>query len=127
MMRRRSVWVSLGLIALTIALGLTLRMAPLGLPRFVVKYGGSTMWALMIYWLFTTMLPGMRLPAAVVSAGVVATAVECFKLYRSPAVDAFRETLAGTLILGRYFSVADLIAYWLAIAAGMLIDRRIRN
>jgi hypothetical protein len=125
--KRRSLSLSLVLIAATIALGLALRMAPLGLPAFVVKYGGSTMWALMIYWLITTMLPTMRLPAAVVSAGLVASAVECFKLYRSPGVDAFRETLAGTLILGRYFSMADLVAYWLAIAAGALIDHRIRN
>lgn len=126
-MKLRPLSLSLALIAVTIALGLALRMAPLGLPRFVVKYGGSTMWALMIYWLVTTALPRMRLPAAAFSAGIIATAVEFFKLYRSPGMDAFRETLAGTLILGRYFSAADLIAYWVAIAAGMLIDHWMRE
>jgi len=121
----RPVWLSLLLIAATIGAGLALRMAPLGLPRFVVKYGGSTMWALMIYWLVTTLLPSLRIFYAAPLAGGIATAVEFFKLYRSPAIDAFRITLAGTLLLGRYFSFKDIAAYWIAIAIGCAIDFRL--
>jgi hypothetical protein len=123
-MIRRPLWLSLALILITIAAGLVLRMAPLGLPRFVVKYGGSTMWALMIYWLVTTLLQSVRISSAAVLAGILATAVEFFKLYRSPAVDAFRMTLAGTLLLGRYFSTKDILAYWIAIAGGCAIDAK---
>jgi len=126
-MKARPIWLSIVLIALTIAAGLTLRMAPLGLPQFVVKYGGSTMWALMIYWLVTTLLPAVRIPTAALAAGMLAMAVEFFKLYRSPGVDAFRATLAGTLLLGRYFSFKDIVAYWIAIAAGALADARLRR
>ena len=126
-MKRRPIWLSLVLIVVTVAIGLTLRMAPLGLPRFVMKYGGSTMWALMIYWLVTTLLPSVRISAGAVLAGVIATAVEFFKLYRSPAVDAFRTTLAGTLLLGRHFSMKDILAYWIAIAAGFVFDAKLRG
>jgi hypothetical protein len=125
--KRRPIWLSLVLIVVTVAIGLTLRMAPLGLPRFVMKYGGSTMWALMIYWLVTTLLPSVRISAGAVLAGVIATAVEFFKLYRSPAVDAFRTTLAGTLLLGRHFSMKDILAYWIAIAAGFVFDAKLRG
>ena len=126
-MKPRPIRLSLILVLLTIAVGLALRMAPLGLPRFVVKYGGSTMWALLIYWLVTTLLPPFRIFYATLLAGAVATAVEFFKLYRSPAVDAFRGTLAGILLLGRYFSRKDILAYWVAITIGALADSWVRS
>lgn len=44
---------SLALMLATIAAGLAVRLAPLGLPLFVVKYGGSMLWALMVYWSLT--------------------------------------------------------------------------
>ena len=125
-MKYRPLWLSLALIVITIAAGLALRMAPLGLPRSVVKYGGSIMWALMIYWIVTTLLGSVRISSAALLAGMIATSVEFFKLYRSPAVDTFRMTLAGTLLLGRYFSIEDILAYWIAIAAGALIDLQLR-
>jgi len=93
----------------------------------VVKYGGSTLWALMVYWIVSTLLPSWRLPAVALLTGVLATAVEFVKLYHSPGLDAFRLTLPGVLLLGRFFSVWDIVAYWLAIVAGALVDQRIRR
>ena len=113
---------SIALCLVTIVAGLTFRLVPLGLPAFVVKYAGSTLWALMIYWIVSTLLPTWRLPLVAVISGLIATAVEFFKLYHSPGMDAFRLTLPGMLLLGRYFSVWDILAYWLAIAAGALAD-----
>jgi len=110
----------------TVIVGLVFRFAPLGLPSGLVKYGGSTMWALMIYWLVSTLLPRWRLPAAGLVAAVIATAVEFGKLYRSPWLDAFRLTLPGILLLGKYFSYWDIVAYWFAIAFGVLADRNLR-
>ena len=91
-----------------------------------MKYGGSTLWALMIYWIVSTVFSWWRPSAVALVAGVVATAVEFLKLYRSPGLDAFRLTLPGILLLGRYFSIWDILAYWLAILAGALMDRAIR-
>ena len=114
-------FIALGVV--TIAAGLTFRLAPLGLPAFVVKYAGSTLWAVMIYWITSTLLPRWRLPLVAVISALIATAVEFFKLYHSSGMDAFRVTLPGMLLLGRYFSVWDIVAYWLAIAAGALADK----
>ena len=57
---------------------------------------------------------------------MLTTAVEFAKLYHSPALDAFRLTLPGILLLGRFFSVWDMLAYWSAIAAGAWLDRALR-
>ena len=122
-MTPRPLTCSLALCFLTIVAGLTFRLVPLGLPPFIVKYAGSTLWAVMIYWIASTLLPTWRLPIVAVVSGSIATAVEFFKLYHSPGMDAFRLTLPGILLLGRYFSVWDIVAYWVAIAAGALADR----
>jgi hypothetical protein len=60
-------------------------------------------------------------------AGAIATAVEFFKLYHSPGMDAFRLTLPGMILLGRYFSVRDIVAYWVAIGLAAWIDGGIRR
>lgn len=121
-MRVRRVMVYGLAMVVTLALGILLRFAPLGLPAPVVKYGGSTMWALMIYWVLTVVSGGWGPGRLLVVAGVVATAVEFLKLYRTPWLDAFRMTLPGILLLGKYFSVWDILAYWVAIAAGAALD-----
>lgn len=118
---------SLALILVTTGAGLAVRLVPLGLPPFVVKYGGSVLWAAMIYWIVSTTFPSWRLLSSMLASGFLATAVEFFKLFRSPGVDAFRLTLPGKLLIGRYFSVWDIVAYWLAIVLAALLDDRIRD
>ncbi len=118
---------SLLLILFTVLVGLAVRMALLGLPRVVVKYGGSTMWAVMICWIVSTALPRLHLPVVVLLSGAIATAVEFFKLYHSPGMDAFRATLPGMVLLGRYFSVRDIAAYWVAISLAAWLDGGIRR
>src|ERR1035438_743636 len=115
---------SLALFAVTVIAGLTIRLAPPGLPAFVVKYAGSTLWAAMVYWVASTLLGRWRLLAVALLSGAIATAVEFFKLYHSPGMDAFRLTLPGMLLLGRYFSVWDIVAYWAAICVGAILDER---
>ena len=53
----RSIGLSMKLMLVTIVCGLVARFAPLGLPSVVVKYGGSTLWALMVYWTVSPLLP----------------------------------------------------------------------
>jgi hypothetical protein len=123
----RSPWLSLALLLATIALGVAVRFAHIGLPSSVVKYGGSMLWALAIYWFVSALLPWWRLSAVVLLTAAIATAVEFGKLCHWPWLEAFRSTLAGVLLLGRYFSFRDIAAYWLAICAGALIDWLIRH
>jgi hypothetical protein len=125
-MRPRSSLLSLLLVVATVAAGLVLRFAPLGLPPAVVKYGGSALWALMLYWVVSTLQPWWHLRSLILITGLLATAVEFFKLVHTPALDTFRLTLPGILLLGRVFSAGDIAAYWLAILLGAFIDQRLR-
>jgi Protein of unknown function (DUF2809) len=122
----RSLWLSGILIALTIALGLAVRFVPFGQPQGIAKYGGSALWALMIYWLTTALAPRLRVMHAALIAIAIATAVEFFKLVHTPAVDSFRGTIAGILLLGRFFSYFDILAYCAAITCGAWADEKLR-
>jgi hypothetical protein len=111
-------------VAITLACGLVWRLVPLGLVAVLVKYGGSILWAIMVYWLVAFFLPKKKPQTLALVAAIVAAAVECFKLYHSPGLNAFRHTLAGKLLLGRIFSLRDIVAYWLAIAVTACFDSR---
>ena len=126
-MKPRTLRSSLALFLATVMAGLAVRMAPLGLPAVVVKYGGSMLWAVMIYWIVSAALARWRLPVVGLIAVAIATAVEFFKLYHSPAMDAFRLTLPGMILLGRTFSVRDIVAYWVAICLAAWLDGGIRR
>ena len=127
MPKPRSVRVSATLVLATIAGGLLVRFGSLGLPGFMVKYGGSILWALTIYWIVSTLPPWWRVLSAALLAGALATSVEFVKLYHSPWLDSFRLTAPGVFLLGRLFSVWDIFAYWLAMAIGAVLDRYIRR
>jgi hypothetical protein len=47
----RSVGLSLAVLLVTVVGGLAVRFVPLGLPPVAVKYGGSVLWALMVFYL----------------------------------------------------------------------------
>jgi hypothetical protein len=112
----------LALVLLTIVAGVVLRRLPMGLPFFLVKYGGSVLWAAMIYWLVAALRPAWRVAEVAFVAAICAALVEFFKLYHAPALDGFRRTVAGSLLLGRYFSLWDIAAYWAGIAAVAWLD-----
>jgi hypothetical protein len=116
---------SSALVVITLSSGLFIRFVPLGLPYFVSKYGGSALWALMIYWIISALLPSWSLVYAASLSGAFAMSVECVKLFHSPHLDAFRTTTAGMLLLGRFFSVQDILAYWASIAIGAYLDELI--
>ena len=126
-MRPRPIPLSLLLIAGTITAGLTLRLAHLGMPFFVTKYGGSTLWALMIYLIVSSLRPCWTPYRSAAVSGLIAGAAELFKLYHIPELDMFRQSLPGALLLGRVFSVTDFIAYAFGIMLGVSVDRKIRS
>ena len=126
-MRPRAILLTFLLLSATVALGLAVRFGRMGLPPFVVKYGGSAAWAAMIYWAVSAVLPRLDMVRVTLISGGIATAVEFFKLYHSPGMDAVRLTLPGILLLGRHFSLWDILAYWIAICAAALLDRSLRR
>lgn len=117
--RRRLLALTLGVIAA----GLSLRLLPLGLPQTVTKWGGSVLWGAMVYGLVGLVLPQPRRRIVALAASL-ALAVEAFRLVHTPGLDAFRLTLAGKLLIGRVFSLLNLVAYAGGILAARLADRR---
>ncbi|MGY4303069.1 hypothetical protein ACVIJ6_000312 [Bradyrhizobium sp. USDA 4369] len=71
---------------LVIALGLALRFfgRGLGLPGFVVKYGGSVLWAAMVYLLLVALLPRGSWRRLGLLALAVAVLVEASRLIHTP-------------------------------------------
>ena len=110
--------------ALVNALGLALRwFGPRwGVPIFVVKYGGSALWGTMVYLLVAIFAPRWRPRRVAVAAMAIAVAVEFSRLYHTPSLDAFRLTLAGALMLGRVFSLWNILAYAVGIGVGFKLD-----
>jgi len=70
--------------------------------------------------------PWWRVVTVALLAGSVATSVEFLKLYHAPWLDSFRITVPGVILLGRVFSVWDILAYWLAMILGAVLDGCIR-
>ena len=113
-----------GLCLAIIASGLALRGwgLGLGLPAFVVKYGGSVLWGTMVFFLVAMAASTLSRPRIALVAAVIAIGVELFRLVHFPWLDAFRLTLPGALLLGRIFSMWNMVAYGVGIALGVLFD-----
>lgn len=108
-----------------IACGLSLRWYgfPFGLPAFVVKYGGSLLWATMVFLLVGVLLLRLTRTQLAAMAMVIAIVVEFARLVHTSWLDAFRLTTAGALPLGRILSLWNLVAYAGGIAFGVWLDR----
>lgn len=125
--RWRRAGIALGVALIVIALGLALRIygRGLGLPAFIVKYGGSLLWATMVYALLAALLPRLSWRQLGLLALAVAVIVEASRLIHTPWLDGFRLTLTGALLLGRIFSLWNIVAYAAGILLGIGIDRAI--
>ena len=95
----------------------------LGLPALVVKYGGSALWAAMVFFLVAIAASHLPRPTIALISMSIAVAVELFRLVHAPWLDAFRLTLAGALLLGRIFSLWNMLAYGVGIVLAMGLDR----
>jgi hypothetical protein len=95
----------------------------LGIPASIVKYGGSALWGAMVFFLVALAASRLSRPGIALISAVIAVAVELFRLVHTPALDAFRLTLAGALLLGRIFSAWDMVAYGVGIVLAMGLDR----
>jgi hypothetical protein len=94
----------------------------LGLPAIVVKYGGSVLWGAMVFFLVALAASRLTRRGVALIAAAIAIAIELFRLVHTPALDAFRLTLAGALLLGRIFSAWDVLAYGAGIVLAIGLD-----
>src|ERR1700694_1097942 len=93
-----------------IVAGLALRGfgSGLGLPAFVVKYGGSLLWGAMVFFVVAIATRDQFRPRIALISISIAVCVELFRLVHAPWLDAFRQTMAGALLLGRIFSLWNM-------------------
>ncbi|MEZ2224179.1 DUF2809 domain-containing protein [Rhizobium sp. RCC_161_2] len=114
----------LSALVLTIACGLMLRRFgyEVHLPFTVVKYGGSILWGSMVYLLLASMRVTAKPGRIAGAAALIAICVEFFGLVHAPWLDAFRLTTAGALLLGRVFSLWNILAYVAGIGAALALD-----
>ena len=118
---RRSL-TALALLLITIPIGLAVRLLPLGLPWFLYKYLGSLLWAVALYWFLAALLPKLKPPALATLAVIIATFLELTRLIPIAPIDAFRQTFAGKILLGRFFSLKNIVTYLLAIVLTTALD-----
>ncbi|UXS01768.1 DUF2809 domain-containing protein [Agrobacterium tumefaciens] len=111
---------------LVIFAGLALRRYgyTIGLPFMVVKYGGSVLWGSMVCFLMAMFMGAERRSLAAPLACAVAILVELIRLVHFPALDAFRATTTGALLLGRVFSLWNIACYLVGILLAAFIARR---
>ncbi|WP_420409205.1 DUF2809 domain-containing protein [Hoeflea sp.] len=110
-----------------IAGGLTLRLTgyDIGLPYGLVKYGGSLLWGMMVFWVAGILFPGLSVIRIALIAGIIALLTEFSRLYHTPWLDEFRLQLVGALLLGRIFSWLNIVAYLAGIGLAALIEWRL--
>ena len=114
---------SIAILAVTIPVGILWRH--LHLPFFAWKYGGSVLWTVALYSLLAALAPRLRPSSIALLSLLLSALVELSRLVHQPMLNAFRETIAGKLLLGRIFSLKDIAAYWIAVAALFFLDRRL--
>jgi hypothetical protein len=113
---------SLTLLLITIPIGLAVRFLPLHLPWFLYKYLGSALWAVALYWFLAPIFPKLRPQTLATLAIAIATLLEFSRLVPIAPLDAFRLTLPGQILLGRFFSLKNIAAYILAISITATLD-----
>jgi hypothetical protein len=115
----------IGAALVVIAAGLALRRygLGLGLPASIVKYVGSILWGTMVFFVVAIIARSpSRRNIALISISI-AVCVELFRLVHTPWLDDFRLTMAGALLVGRVFSLWNMLAYAVGIGIGMALDR----
>jgi hypothetical protein len=120
--RRRSPLGRIGLLALTIVLGLSSRRFGFALPGFVATYAGDTLWALALFLFLGLILPGVTTGWVAALALVVSLFVELSQLYHASWIDSVRQTTIGGLILGFGFLWSDLACYAAGVGLGVMLE-----
>ena len=107
---------------LVLGIGLLWRSGFLPFPYFIFKYGGDSLWALVVFLCFGFIYPRRSSVRIFFVAICFAWAIEFLQLYHAYWIDGIRATLLGRLILGTTFNSPDLLAYALGIAIGTFAE-----
>lgn len=95
------------------------------LPAFLAEYAGDTLWALMLFLLVSTLLPGRPILARSTISLALAFLVEISQLYHAPWIDSIRQATLGGLVLGLGFLWTDLVCYSVGVGFGVVAESAI--
>lgn len=125
LLRPRLTFVALALS--TIAVGLAVHRRGTLLSPTVRDVLGDALWATMIGCWIGAFLPRTRIGPRAAIALAVCWAVEFGQLYHAPALDGWRRTTLGALVLGSGFDARDLGAYALGVLATVVLELALRR
>jgi hypothetical protein len=133
MMSRKSVHVAtsarvkrawyLGATVATITVGLGVHLGGAALGPALRDITGDALWAAMMVWIVSAVVPRAALPARGAGAYTICVLVELSQLIHAPFLDAVRATRLGHLVLGSGFDARDLVAYALGVALATSVER----
>lgn len=112
----------LGVLALTIVLGLGSRKFAGQIPLFLAENAGDALWTVAVYILLTLLLPRLRPLAVLIFSVKISFLVEFGQLIEWSVLIAIRETLVGKLLLGSGFLWVDLPRYFAGGLLGYALD-----
>jgi hypothetical protein len=125
LVRRRITYLALALGTIVIGLVVHLRGAMLG--RGLRDILGDALWASMIVWWVSVLVPRARPGVRYVTAYVICVLVEVSQAYQTPTLDALRASAIGQLVLGSGFDPRDFVAYAIGVAVAAVIDMTLMN
>jgi hypothetical protein len=105
-----------------IVLGLLVRIKANLLPEIVNLYLGDALYAVMMFYGYSVLLPLKKSIFRAVLALVTCYCIEFFQLYTAPWITTIRATLPGRLILGQGFIWSDILAYTAGVAVAFCLD-----
>lgn len=119
-MTRRLIYFAAGLATMLVGLGS--RKLRDDLPPVLAEYAGDTLWAMMLFWLVSTLIAGRPLMMRGAISLALTFLVELSQLYHAPWIDSIRQTTLGGLVLGFGFLWTDLVCYTLGVAIGASLE-----
>lgn len=107
----------------SVFLGLSSRTFSGLIPHFIAKHAGDVLWASMVYFGFRFFLVKRSLTWAVGISVIFSFAIEISQLYKAEWIVEIRNTVIGSLILGRGYVTVDLFRYVIGITIAFWIDK----
>jgi hypothetical protein len=110
------------LIAITIAIGISIKLSGTAFSEPAGDYIRDALWALMVYWIAGFIFPSKPAWWVALSALLFSYGIELSQLYHAAFIDSLRSTFLGGLILGYGFVWSDMLCYTVGVLAGVLLE-----
>ena len=105
-----------------IPLGLATRKFPKFFPEFIAEYGGDTLYASMVYFLISVLLPAKNYWWRISFSIAFCFIIEISQLLHPHWLELIRQTIFGKLVLGAGFLWSDLICFLIGVLLAFGLD-----